>query len=110
MKVGKLKRWDAAEHLDTTEAQAEYLSMVLADGDIEEIRDALNVVARARGMAEIAKAADISREGLYRALGTTGNPEFGTVLRVMRALGIQLQARPAAGKKSAPRRKAKTAA
>ena len=49
MKVSKLKKFDAAEHLRTPEARAEYLSLVLADGDPAEVRDALNVVARAQG-------------------------------------------------------------
>lgn len=55
MKVSKLKKFDAAEHLRTPKARAEYLSLVLADGDPAEVRDALNVVARAQGMSEIAK-------------------------------------------------------
>lgn len=94
MKVSKLKKFDAAEYLGTAEAQAEYLSIVLADGDPDEVRDALNLVARAQGMADIAKTAGISREGLYKALGENGNPEFATVLRVIQAMGIRLTAQP----------------
>jgi probable addiction module antidote protein len=92
MKVGKLKKFDAAEHLRTPEARAEYLSIVLADGDPAEIRDALNVVARAQGMSEVAKAAGVTREGLYKTLGASGNPEFATVMRVIGAMGIRLSA------------------
>jgi probable addiction module antidote protein len=94
MKVSKLKKFDAAEHLGTAEARADYLSIVLADGDPDEVRDALNLVARAQGMADIAKTAGISREGLYKALGENGNPEFATVLRVIRAMGMRLTAQP----------------
>ena len=95
MKASKLKKFDAVEHLGTQEARAEYLSIVLADGDPDEVRDALNLVARAQGMADIAKAAGITREGLYKALGENGNPEFATVLRVIEAMGIRLTAQPA---------------
>ena len=71
MKVSKLKKFDAAERLRTPEARAEYLSIVLADGDPAEIRDALNVVARAQGMSEVAKAAAVTREGLYKTYSAT---------------------------------------
>jgi probable addiction module antidote protein len=101
MKVSKLKKFDAAEHLRTPEARAEYLSLVLADGDPAEVRDALNVVARAQGMSEIAKAVGVTREGLYKTLGEDGNPEFATVLRVIGALGIRLSAQAAKSKKKA---------
>jgi len=60
---------------------------------------------RARGMAEIAKVADLNRESLYKALGGTGNPEFGTVMRVLQALGLTLSARPAERKKRPPRKR-----
>jgi len=95
MKVSKLKKFDAAEHLRTPTARAEYLSIVLADGDPTEVRDALNLVARAQGMSAVAKAAGVTREGLYKTLGENGNPEFATVLRVIGAMGIRLVAEPA---------------
>lgn len=92
MKVSKLKKFDAAEHLRTPKARAEYLSLVLADGDPAEVRDALNVVARAQGMSAVAKAAGVTREGLYKTLGVDGNPEFATIMRVIGAMGIRLSA------------------
>lgn len=98
MKVSNLKKFDAAEHLATPEARAEYLSIVLADGDPAEVRDAINIVARAQGMSAVAKAAGVTREGLYKTLGETGNPEFATVLKVIRALGISLSAHAIGGK------------
>lgn len=98
MKVSKLKKFDAAEHLQTAEARAEYLNMVLADGDPAEVRDALNIVARAQGMSEVAKAAGVTREGLYKTLCENGNPEFATILRIIGAMGLQLAAKPARAK------------
>lgn len=92
-KIEDLPRWDIAEVLNTPERQAAYIRIALEEGSPEEIKDALNAVARARGMTETAKAAGITREGLYKALGEAGNPEFGTVLRIIRALGLQLTAR-----------------
>lgn len=100
MKVSKLKKFDAAEHLRTPKARAEYLSLVLADGDPAEVRDALNIVARAQGMSEVAKAAGVTREGLYKTLGEGGNPEFATVLKIISALGIRLSAQAAKPKKN----------
>lgn len=61
-------------------------------GDGSLIRAALGDIARARGMSRVSRAAGMSREGLYRALSADGNPEFATVMRVMRALGLQLRA------------------
>ena len=103
MKVSKLKKFDAAEHLCTPNARAEYLSIVLADGVPAEVRDALNLVARAQGMSEVAKAAGVTREGLYKTLGASGNPEFSTVMRVIGAMGIRLSAQAADAK---PKKKA----
>jgi probable addiction module antidote protein len=90
----KTTRFDAAEYLDTPERQAEYISAALETGDAAFVRDAVGIVARARGMGEIARAAGLNRESLYKALGETGNPEFGTMLGVLRALGLELAAKP----------------
>lgn len=110
MKISEMKQWDAAEHLDTPEAQAEFLSMVLTDGDADEIRAALNVVVRARGMAELARAAGVSRERLYETLGKGGNPAFGTVLAITRAMGISLACTVSPAPKNRQRRKRTKAA
>ena len=87
--------FDAAEYLDTSERQAEYITAALETGDAAFVRDAIGIVARARGMSEIARVAGLNRESLYKALGETGNPEFGTMLNVLRALGLELAVRPA---------------
>jgi probable addiction module antidote protein len=99
----KTTRFDVAEYLDTPERQAEYISAALETGDAAFVRDAVGIVARARGMADIARAAGLNRESLYKALGETGNPEFGTMLGVLRALGLQLAAQPVKGKTSRQR-------
>lgn len=91
-------RFDVAEYLDTPERQAEYISAALETGDATFVRDAVGIVARARGMSDIARAAGLNRESLYKALGEKGNPEFGTMLGVLRALGLELAARPLKGR------------
>ncbi len=88
-------RFDAADYLDTRDAQIEYITAAYETGDPEFIRDAYNLVARARGMTRIAAETGLSRESLYKALGENGNPEFGTMMRISRALGIRLSAHPA---------------
>jgi probable addiction module antidote protein len=88
--VGDLPQWDAADHLTTPELQAEYLSMVMEDGEADEIRAALSAIARARGMKELAEACNTNRQGLYASLGKDGNPAFGTVLKLIRSLGLTL--------------------
>jgi probable addiction module antidote protein len=84
--------FDPAEYLDNDEAVAVYLTDALETGDAAFIADALGVVARAKGMKQIAEDAGLSRESLYRALSGKGNPEFGTVLKVVAALGLRLTA------------------
>lgn len=84
------KPWDAAEILTTPEHVAAYIEAYLEDGTAEEIREALRTVARSRGMAAVAREADLSREALYKALGPNGNPTLDTLLKVTKALGIRL--------------------
>jgi probable addiction module antidote protein len=83
--------WDSAAHLKTDADIADYLEAVFEDGDAALITHALGVVARAKGMSQIAQAAGLGRESLYKALSPDGNPEFATVLKVMRALGLKLK-------------------
>jgi len=89
-------RWDVTEFLDDDAAIAAYLDAVFEGGDADEMRDALRHVARAKGMAELAKAAGITRAGLYKALGEDGNPSFATIVAVMKALGVRLTAKQVA--------------
>jgi len=69
-----------------------YLEAALEDGDPTLVAAALGDIARARGMAEIARESGLGRESLYKALSPEGNPEFGTILKVVRALGLKLHA------------------
>ncbi|MEF9899304.1 MAG: putative addiction module antidote protein [Pseudomonas sp.] len=89
-----LTPFDMATLLDSDEAISEYLSQVLADGDHEELIRALGYVDEARGMAQVAVASGLGRESLYKALSPGAKPRFDTVLRVIRALGIDLLAMP----------------
>ena len=87
--------YDSARYLDTPEAQAEYLTAAFETDDPGFIAEAIGTVARARGMTQIAKDSGLSRESLYRALSSGGNPELGTVMRVLQAMGLRLSAAPA---------------
>jgi probable addiction module antidote protein len=86
--------FDAAELLDSAEAQAAYLSEIMEGGDPSEIAQAIGTVARARGMTVVAREAGMGRESLYKALSGEGNPEFGTILKVLGALGLGLSVNP----------------
>ena len=83
-------RWDAADSLETKEDIAAYLDAVLEDGDPDLLKAALGDIARAKGMTEIAQAAGLGRANLYKALSAEGNPEFATVARVLKALGLRV--------------------
>jgi probable addiction module antidote protein len=88
----KTRPWDAAEYLKTEEDMAAYLEAALEDGDSALVAAALGDIARAKGMSQIARETGLGRESLYKALSPDGNPEFSTVLKVVRALGIRLHA------------------
>ena len=91
----ELKPFDAAEYLQDDDLLAEYLTDALSTGDAQYVSHAVGVVARAKGMKQLAQSAGLSRESLYRALSDEGNPEFATVLKVINALGLKLAALPA---------------
>lgn len=93
-KAIETRTWDAAEHLETEEDMAAYLDAALEDGDTAVIVAALGDIARAKGMAQIARETGLGRESLYKALSATGNPEFATILKVVRALGLQFHVQP----------------
>jgi len=82
--------WDITEHLETEDDMAAYLEAVLEDGDPALVAAALGDIARAKGMAMIARETGLGRESLYKALSPGGNPEFATVLKVVKALGLRL--------------------
>ncbi len=90
----KLKKWDIVEHLGSDEDMALYLDACIEEdpGDGSLIRAALGDIARAKGMSRLARDTGLAREGLYKALSAEGNPEFATIMKVIRALGIRLHA------------------
>ena len=87
-------RYDVAEHLRTPQEMAAYLEACLeeANGDAAFIAKALGDIARAKGMAQVAKDAGLSRESLYKALSGERSPDFDTILKVVGALGLKLHA------------------
>ena len=88
-------RYDVAEHLRTPKEMAAYLEACLdeAGGDAAFIAKALGDIARAKGMAQVARDAGLSRESLYKALSGERSPGFDTILKVIEALGLSLHAR-----------------
>ena len=90
--VADLPEFDMVEHLKTDEDIANYLTVVLEENDPALLAAALGDIARARGMAEIAKASGIGREALYKALRPNAQPRFDTIARVCAALGVKLVA------------------
>jgi probable addiction module antidote protein len=92
--------WDVADYLHTDEEVAGYLEAAFEDGDPALIAAALGDVAKAWGMTRLAGQVGMSRPALYRALDRTGNPEFTTVLKVLKALGVRLVPVPT-GKRAA---------
>jgi probable addiction module antidote protein len=88
----KLVAFDAARYLDSDEAVAEYMSAMLEANDPDLLLLALGDVARAKGMAQVAKEAGLGRESLYKALTPGAKPRFDTVLKVARALGVKFTA------------------
>ncbi|NTW87793.1 MAG: putative addiction module antidote protein [Desulfobulbaceae bacterium] len=95
--ISTMPDFDIASHLTNEEDIAAYLTMVIEDGDAAELAHALGVAARARGMSEVAKAAGITREALYKALRPNASPRFDTINKVCKALGVRLEAKPVHG-------------
>lgn len=93
-KISDLPEFDMAKQLKSEEDIAAYVTMVIAEGDSSELAHALGVAARARGMSEIAQAAGLTREALYKALRPNAHPRFDTINRVCAALGVRLVAQP----------------
>lgn len=90
----KLTKFDAADYLDSEEAIAEYLSAALEDKNPDVFLAAVADVAKARGMATIAKESGLGRESLYKALAPGAKPRYDTILRVLRGLGVKVSVTP----------------
>uniref|UniRef100_UPI0040569154 addiction module antidote protein n=1 Tax=Candidatus Electronema sp. TaxID=2698783 RepID=UPI0040569154 len=84
------KKWDASEYLDSPEMIREYLKVSFEQGDSEQLIMALGQVAKAQGISDIARKADISRQNLYKVLSGGSSPKFETVKKVVEALGCKL--------------------
>lgn len=93
-KIAELPTVDMAEHLKSEEDVAAYLSLVLEENDSAELAHALGVIARARGMTEIANASGMTREALYKVLRPESKPHFDTISRLCNALGVSLKVQP----------------
>jgi probable addiction module antidote protein len=91
----KTTLWDPSEYLDSPESIAAYLEAAFVDGDPALIAAALGDIARAMGMTQLASRAGVTREALYKALSSTGDPRLSTFLGVMKALGLKLTPRAA---------------
>lgn len=90
-----IQAFDAADYLKTEADCAEYLSVVMEEGNPALLAEALGQVARARGMSQVARDTGLTREGLYKALSEHGNPSYATVVKVMHAVGLKLTVLPA---------------
>jgi probable addiction module antidote protein len=88
------KPFDAARYLDNDTVVAEYLTAAAEDSNPEVFLAALGDVAKARGMAEIARESGLGRESLYKSLGTGAHPRFETISAVLKALGVRLEVVP----------------
>ena len=93
--MSKTTEFDPASYLDSEEVIAEYLNIALASGDTDLLLSAICDVAKARGMAQIARDTGLGRESLYKALSAGSKPRFDTVFKVLQALGVQMHAHPA---------------
>lgn len=103
----KTTPFDAAEYLTSPEAIAAYLNDAIASGSAEEFIAAIGTVARAKGIALIARDTGLGRESLYKALGRSSNPAFTTVSRVIASLGLRMAVKPKKrSSRAQPRRRA----
>ena len=95
----KLAVFDAADYLDNETVIAEYLNAALEDGNPDVLLTAIADVAKARGMSRLAKDSGLGRESLYKALSPGAKPRYDTIIKLIRALGVELHAVPVTGGK-----------
>ena len=95
LKLTELTEFDPSKYLDSDEAVAQYIGLAIEEGDSGLLAAALGDVARARGMSNVAEAAGLTREALYKALRPQAHPRFDTIQRVCKALGVRLTVAPA---------------
>lgn len=87
----RVSKFDIADYLDNKEMIAEYLNTVLEEGDNDDIINAIGHIAKALGMTKIAEETGLSRTSLYKALSEGSKPQFETIMKVLKAIGGQLQ-------------------
>ena len=85
-----ISAWDAAEHLKSEEDMIAYLEAAFEENDPGLIAAAIGDIARAKGMSKIARSSGLGRESLYKALSPNANPEFATIIKVLKAIGLHL--------------------
>lgn len=90
--MNKIAAFDAADYLDNEEVIAEYLNAALEDKNPDVFLKAIADVARSRGMSQLAKDTGLGRESLYKALSPGAKPRYDTVLKLIKALGVELHA------------------
>ena len=108
-KAEKIKTYpfDAAEHLNTVKDIAYFIEAALDEGDEAGLIHALNAVGRSKGMATLAKKTGISRESLYKSLRGKSKPQFSTIHKIIKALGLRLEVHPANSNEATPVKRAK---
>ena len=86
----KLTKWDMSDNIKTKEDAYTYLQVAFEEGNVEDIINVLNAIARAKGMTKIAKNLGVGRESLYKSLSSDGNPSFTTIIKLLSNLGLSL--------------------
>jgi len=87
----ELTNFDIAQYLDNKEVIAEYLSQILADGDMDELLEALGNIAKAKGISQIASETGLGRESLYKTFHQGTKPKFDTIMKILGSLGVKVQ-------------------
>lgn len=90
--IEKVSEFELSDYLDSDEMIREYITQVLDDGDTKELLRALSHIAKAKGMSEVAQKAGVGRESLYKSLDENAKPRFETIMKIMKSLGIKLEA------------------
>lgn len=90
----KTTKFDIADYLDSEEMIAEYLNTVLEDGNSSDLIVAIGHIAKSIGMTKIAEKTGMSRPSLYKALSDGAKPQFGTIMKVLKAIGGQINVKP----------------
>ena len=91
-----ISKFDIADYLDSNEMIAEYINVVLEEGNDSEVIVAIGNIAKAIGMTKIAEETGMSRPSLYKALSEGAKPQFSTIMKVLKAVGGQIKINPIA--------------